>query len=109
MEILPKKIRATFHLTGRALASLGAAASAYHMVTPKMRYMIVGIAVGSVAVATSLLTWAFPETKALSLGNSLSRTLSRDGAFPSQDRHGEEASVASIAEETTAEETTASL
>ena len=65
VEILPKKIRAPFHLAAHALASLGAAASAYHMVSPAMTFMIVGIIIGVVSCGAGLLTWTFPESKSL--------------------------------------------
>lgn len=81
VEILPKKIRPTFHLTAHALASIGAGASAYHMVSPKEKFMIVGIVVGVITLLLSLLTWTFPETKTLALGNNMSRAISRDGGF----------------------------
>jgi len=90
VEILPKKIRSTFHLTARALASIGAGASAYHMVSPKEKFMIVGIVVGVLTLFLGLLTWTFPETKALALGNNMSRAFSRDGGFGSSDRDGDE-------------------
>ena len=68
VEILPKKIKSTFHLIAHALASLGAGASAYHMVSPNMTYMIVGIFVGVVTFLLSCLTWTFPETRTMVMG-----------------------------------------
>lgn len=79
VEIFPKKIRSTFHLAAHALASLGAAASAYHMVSPSMTYLLVGIVVGVVTLLLSFLAWAFPETRSLVLGNGSDG--SSNGAF----------------------------
>ena len=80
VEILPKKIRSTFHSAAHALASLGAAASCYHMVSVNVSFLVIGIVVAVISIGTSLLTWTFPETKILSMGNALSRTISSDGA-----------------------------
>ena len=76
VEILPKKIRSTFHLIAHALASLGAASSAYHMVSPSMTFLLVGIVVGVITFLLSCLTWTFPETRTLVMGNGSNRASS---------------------------------
>ena len=72
--MLPKKIKSTFHLIAHASASLGAGASAYHMVSPSITYMIVGIFVGVVTFLLSCLTWTFPETRTMAMGAGSNRS-----------------------------------
>ncbi|CAB9497356.1 Synaptic vesicle 2-related protein [Seminavis robusta] len=109
VEILPKKIRATFHITAHALASLGGAASAYHMVTPGMKFSVVAIVVGVITLLTSLLTWTFPETKTLALGNSVSRSISRDGVFTNRDNEEEKSMLSRSSDDSTIDPSLGSL
>lgn len=96
MEILPKKIKATFHLIAHSLASLGAAASAYHMVSPSMTYLIVGIVVGIITFLLSCVAWTLPETRAMLMGNGSNGSEGEEKSALTR-RDASEASIASIA------------